>query len=610
MDIHQFFLGNVFDAYTYFGAHITERGVVFRTLAPNAAEVFLLWEGGGWEPLPMQKIHNGGIYEITVADALPGEMYKYRIVPNHDGWETLDHCDPYGFGMELRPKTASIIRSLDSYRFHDAAWMKNRGGHREKPVNIYEVHLGSWCANPDDPNGWYTYEEIAPKLVAYVKQRGYNYIEFMPLNEHPADCSWGYQGTGFFSPTSRYGTAHQLMQLVDICHRAGIGVLLDFVPVHFAVDGYALNHYDGTTLYEYPEKEDNYSEWGSCNFIHARGEVCSFLQSSANYWLSVFHFDGLRMDAVSRLIYWGGEEHRGVNPAGTTFLQRMNQGLHQLQPTAMLIAEDSSNYSGVTKPVEQGGLGFDYKWDMGWMHDTLDYFCQYPWVRHEMYHKLTFSMMYFSNEYYLLPLSHDENVHGKATILQKMFGDYDQKFPQARLLYLYMYAHPGKKLVFMGSELGQFREWTETQQQDWDLLQYPAHDAFCHFITELNQLYLHEPALSQGDYTTEGFRWADCHQAEKCIYAIERRAGDSRLLILLHTSDEGTQRYTFFVQNCTGLELVLHTDWERFHGQTEEPAQKQLMGDAVRGGMQFTVELPPFSGMLLRVQGKCEQGKH
>lgn len=600
MDIHQFFLGNSFDAHTYFGAHVTRDGVVFRTLAPNAKAVALIWEGGEWEPMPMTRIHDGGVYEITVPDALPGQMYKYRITPQNPDGETIDHCDPYGFGMELRPSNASIIRDLSSYTFHDSSWMKQRGGHRHKPVNIYEVHLGSWMTNPHDENGWYTYEEIAPKLVKYVRENGYNYIEFMPLSEHPADCSWGYQNTGFFSPTARYGTAHQLMQLVDTCHQAGIGVIIDFVPVHFAVDGYALNHYDGTTLYEYPEKEDTYSEWGSCNFIHARGEVCSFLQSNAFYWLDVFHFDGIRMDAVSRLIYWGGEEYRGTNPSSIQFLKRMNQGLHQRYPDAMLIAEDSTNYSGVTKPVEYGGLGFDYKWDMGWMNDTLNYFRQYPWERKNEYHKLTFSMMYFPNEYYLLPLSHDENVHGKATILQKMFGEYEQKFPQARALYLYMYAHPGKKLLFMGSELGQLREWTETQQQDFDILKFPIHDAFHHFMMELNRLYLTEPALYEGDYEADGFRWLDCHQEQRCIYAIQRHAAHGEdLVILLHFSDEGTQHYTFTLPDCTALQPLLHTDWERFHGNTVEDTNP-IVGEMTRNGCQFQIDLPPFSGILLK----------
>lgn len=602
MDIHQFFLGNAFDAYEYFGAHVTENGVVFRTLAPNAESVSLICSCNGWNPIPMERIHNGGIYEVTLPDAVPGQMYKYRITPKNPDGDVIDHCDPYGFGMELRPHTASIIRNL-SYTFHDAEWMKNRGDHYHKPVNIYEVHLGSWVTNPQNENGWYTYEEIAPKLIGYVQENGYNYIEFMPLSEHPADCSWGYQNTGFFSPTSRYGTAHQLKVLVEQCHHAGIGVIMDFVPVHFAVDGYALNHYDGSPLYEYPEKEDNYSEWGSCNFIHARGEVRSFLQSCANYWLKEFHFDGIRMDAVSRLIYWGGCEYRGTNPASIHFLQRMNQGLHQLHPDAMLIAEDSTSYAGVTCPVEYGGLGFDYKWDMGWMNDTLDYFRQYPWERIHAYHKLTFSMMYYPNERYLLPLSHDENVHGKATVMQKMFGEYEKKFPQARLLYLYMIAHPGKKLLFMGSELGQLREWTEKQQQDWDILKYPIHDAFHRYMRHLGQLYLQEPALHYGDYEPDGFRWVDCHQESHCIYAIERKAHDSRLVILLHMSDAGQRDYPFTLPDCEQLIPLLHTDWEEFHGHTKKDTEP-IQGDTVRGGTQFTVSLPPFSGIMFRVVPK------
>ena len=313
MDIHQFFLGNAFDAHTYFGAHVTEQGVVFRTLAPNAAAVDLIWEGGDWEPIPMQRIHDGGVYELTVPEAVAGQMYKYRITPQNPDGDIIDHCDPYGFGMELRPNNASIIRDLSSYTFHDKKWLAQRGSHRKKPVNIYEVHLGSWRTNPNDPNGWYTYEEIAPKLVDYVKKAGYNYIEFMPLSEHPADCSWGYQNTGFFAPTSRYGTPDQLKELIDKCHAAGIGVLLDFVPVHFALDAYALANYDGTALYEYPHSDVGVSEWGSCNFMHSRGEVCSFLQSAAHYWLEEFHFDGLRMDDISRMIYWQGAPARGVN---------------------------------------------------------------------------------------------------------------------------------------------------------------------------------------------------------------------------------------------------------------------------------------------------------
>lgn len=600
MDIHQFFLGNAFDAHTYFGAHVTEQGVVFRTLAPNAAAVDLIWEGGDWEPIPMQRIHDGGVYELTVPEAVAGQMYKYRITPQNPDGDIIDHCDPYGFGMELRPNNASIIRDLSSYTFHDKKWLAQRDNHRKKPVNIYEVHLGSWRTNPNNPNGWYTYEEIAPKLVDYVKKAGYNYIEFMPLSEHPADCSWGYQNTGFFSPTSRYGTAHQLMQLVDTCHQAGIGVILDFVPVHFAVDGYALNHYDGTTLYEYPEKEDNYSEWGSCNFIHARGEVCSFLQSCANYWLSVFHFDGLRMDAVSRLIYWGGDASRGINPASITFLKRMNQGLHQLHPDSMLIAEDSTNYEGVTCPVEYGGLGFDYKWDMGWMNDTLDYFKKTPEERRAQYHKLTFSMAYFPQEHYLLPLSHDEVVHGKAAIVQKMYGDYEQKFPQARALYLYMMAHPGKKLNFMGSELGHMREWDEARELDWMLLQYPIHDAFRHFTEELNRLYLSNDAFWQGEYDPAHFQWLDCQADGTCLYAFLRRGGTHTVAAAFNFGDTPAPSYRLHMPFACRARVLLHTEWQRFGGALPEETPA-VRSRAAREGHVLTFPVPAFSGLVLEL---------
>lgn len=600
MDFHGFYTGKIFDAYQYLGAHITDAGVVFRTFAPGAQKVSLIGECSQWREYDMNRVYDGNFWERYVDSVKPGSMYKYRIYEKSGS--CVDHCDPYGFGMELRPNSASIVRDMNSYQFHDSAWMLSRSDCKNRPLNIYELHFGSFRKPSERADDWYTYEEMADILIPYLKQNGYNYLEIMPLNEHPCDESWGYQSTGFFSPTSRYGTADQLKAFVDACHQNGIGVIMDFVPVHFAVDGYALAQFDGTALYEYPHAAVGVSEWGSLNFMHSRGEVRSFLQSAANYWLAEFHVDGLRMDAISRMIYWQGDPGRGVNLDAVKFLQYMNRGLKTLHPTAILIAEDSTSYPNVTKSVSENGLGFDYKWDMGWMNDTLDYFRQYPWVRRdeETYHKLTFSMMYFPNEYYLLPLSHDENVHGKATVMQKMFGEYEQKFPQARLLYLYMYAHPGKKLLFMGSELGQLREWTEEEQQDWDILKYPIHDAFYHFMLELNKLYLTEPALYRDDYERNGFCWVDCHQEQKGIYAMERRSGDSRILILLHMSDEATQNYTFTLPDCGGLKPLLHTDWERFHGSVKE-SKRTITGDTTRTGMQFTLELPPFSGIMLRI---------
>ena len=536
MDLQKFYDGQEFSLYEFLGAHVTPSGVVFRTYAPSAREVSVIGAFNGWRGTPMHRILNGQFFEAEIAEAKPGQMYKFQIT---SGAGTHDHADPYAFSSQLRPETASIIWDMDAYRFRDGAYMKRRRNGRagmtgtgavdansftdsgdvtvrpgqplffDKPLNIYELHLGSWKRR-DDPeelarkldeakergegidvsSGWYRYEEIADLLVPYLKENHFNAVELMPLNEYPADESWGYQATGFFSATSRYGTPDGLKKLVDRLHQADISVILDIVTVHFATNDYALARYDGTQLYEYPNDAVNVSEWGSCNFNHSRGDIASFLNSASAFWLDKYHFDGLRFDAVGNLIYWMGDERRGVNTNTVEFLKKMNSGLKRLYPDTMLIAEDSSAYPGVTKPVPEGGLGFDYKWNMGWMNDTLNFFRTDPSYRRQEYHKLTFSMAYFYNERYLLPLSHDEVVHGKATIIQKMAGDYDRKFPQARALYLYMFLHPGKKLNFMGNEFAQFREWDEKRQQDFMLLKYPVHDAFHRYFRDLGALYL------------------------------------------------------------------------------------------------------------------------
>ncbi len=429
INIQDFYIGKTFDAHTYFGAHLEKDGVWFRVYAPCAEKVSLIGDFNQWQGQWMERCEYHGVYQLFLSNAKPGMLYKYKI---YGGGRVTDHCDPYGFGMELRPGSASVIVDLKEYHFQDSNWLKQRQKSYEQPMNIYEMHLGSWKTKSETSSSWYTYDELAKPLISYLSENGYNYVEFMPLCEHPADCSWGYQTTGYFSPTSRYGTAAQLKALVDACHQARIGVIMDFVPVHFAMDDYGLALFDGTPLYEYPNDAVGQSEWGTCNFMHSRGEVCSFLQSAANYWLSEFHFDGIRMDAISRIIYWQGDPSRGVNKNAVEFVRFMNQGLHRLHPTAVLIAEDSTNFLKVTAPVEYDGLGFDYKWDLGWMNDTLNYFRTPPWERPAHYHDLSFSMDYFYNELYLLPFSHDEVVHGKATILQKMWGDYEYKFPQCR----------------------------------------------------------------------------------------------------------------------------------------------------------------------------------
>lgn len=563
MDFHGFYTGKIFDAYQYLGAHITDAGVVFRTFAPGAQKVSLIGECSQWREYDMNRVYDGNFWERYVDSVKPGSMYKYRIYEKSGS--CVDHCDPYGFGMELRPNSASIVRDMNSYQFHDSAWMLSRSDCKNRPLNIYELHFGSFRKPSERADDWYTYEEMADILIPYLKQNGYNYLEIMPLNEHPCDESWGYQSTGLFSPTSRYGTADQLKAFVDACHQNGIGVIMDFVPVHFAVDGYALAQFDGTALYEYPHAAVGVSEWGSLNFMHSRGEVRSFLQSAANYWLAEFHVDGLRMDAISRMIYWQGDPGRGVNLDAVKFLQYMNRGLKTLHPTAILIAEDSTSYPNVTKSVSENGLGFDYKWDMGWMNDTLDYCRTAPAYRGMNYHKLTFSMMYYYHDHFLLPLSHDEVVHGKATILQKMNGQYEKKFPQARILYMYMYAHPGKKLNFMGNEIGQLREWDEKRQQDWNLLDFPVHREFHRFMMDLNHIYLQHLALSEKDYDPDGFRWLDCHQEERCIYAFERIGSSERIIAVFNFSN-CEQIYQLKVRNSQTVQVLLSSNWVIYGG--------------------------------------------
>ncbi len=566
MNFSDFYTGNSFEIYRYFGAHISHEGTIFRTYAPNALKVSLVGDFSDWQEIPMNPVYDGRIYEISVSEAKEGMRYKYRIYNKNGVY--IDHCDPYGFGCELRPDTCSVIRSLD-YNFSDGEWLKKRTDCHDKPLNIYEVHLGSWKKPENDSFEWYNYAEIADNLISHVKENGYNYIEIMPLSEHPCDESWGYQITGFFAPTSRYGTAVQLMKLVDKCHMNGIGVIIDYVPVHFAVNDYALAKYDGTALFEYPSDDVGYNEWGSCNFNHAKGAVRSFLQSAANYWLDVYHFDGIRVDAVRNLIYWQGDEKRGINSRALEFLRNMNSGLKKRHPAAIIAAEDSTAYPKVTESAENGGLGFDYKWDMGWMHDTLEYFQTSPMYRTKDYHKLTFSMAYFYNERFILPFSHDEVVHGKAAIVQKMNGGYEEKFPQARALYLYMIAHPGKKLNFMGNEIGQLREWDEKRQQDWDLLEYPVHDRFNSFIKAINRLYLEYDALHR-DFEQDNFQWADCDSTEDCIYSFIRKGSNYNILAVFNFSDWEITDYLVKIGEYSNTELIIDSDWEDFGGDTSE----------------------------------------
>ena len=597
MDIKNFYNGDEFAAYEYFGAHLSDKGTVFRTYAPNASAAAVIGDFSGWEDIHMKPVGDGRMYEITVPEAKEGMRYKYRIYDSKGNF--IDHCDPYGFGMEVRPGTCSVIRSIKGFEFTDAEWLRNRSDCRDKALNIYEVHLGSWKRRSDeDENGWYSYLEIADELIDYVCEFGYNYIELMPLSEHPCDESWGYQCTGFFAPTSRYGTPKELMEFVNKCHERGIGVIVDFVPVHFAVDHYALTEYDGTKLYEYPSDDIGYNEWGSRNFNHSKGEVRSFIQSAADYWLSVYHFDGLRMDAIRNMIYWNGDERRGENKNAIKFIKSMNCGLKARHSTAIIAAEDSSSYPNVTAPVFAGGLGFDYKWDLGWMHDTLEYFQSAPMYRTRDYHKLTFSMLYFFNEKFILPLSHDEVVHGKATVAQKMNGQYAAKFPQARALYMYMIMHSGKKLNFMGSEFAQLREWDEKRQQDWDMLKYPMHDSFREYIKKLNHIYLKYNALHY-DYDPTNFEWADCNSIERCVYAVRRKAADGDILAVFNFSDWCQFDYSVNIGEEYTADLLLDSDDQIYSGRTPD-GQTRFSCEKEK----LIMEIPPFSGRMFLLTKK------
>ena len=602
MDFYNFHYGQEFEAYRKLGAHIQDGGAMFRVYAPAAAHVAVIGEFSDWQDVPMQRGYDGQIWEVFVPGAESMQMYKYRIY-KYDG-SFIDHQDPYAYLSERRPGTASVLYDMRNYEFHDAEWMKNRTAMREKPLNIYELHFGSWRKPGEDKEDWYAYDELGDILIPYLKENGYNYLELMPLNEYPADGSWGYQATGFFSATSRYGTPDQLRAFVDQCHANGIGVLLDIVTVHFAVNDFALWNYDGTALYEYPNKDVGYNEWGSCNFNHWKPEVCSFLQSASAFWLDEYHFDGLRMDAVGNLIYWQGEEARGENKGAIEFLKRMNRGLKEKFPPAILVAEDSSAYPKVTTPLDWGGLGFAYKWDMGWMNDTLNYFRTPSAERPAAHNKLTFSMAYFYNENYMLPLSHDEVVHGKATIVQKMEGLYEGKFDQARAMYLYMYAHPGKKLNFMGNEFAQFREWDEEKEQDWFMLKYPIHDAFHHFMMDLNHLYLTHPAFWAKDFDPAGFQWVEADLNQQSVYVFKRHGGGESLLFVFNFSAE-TRTYDYHEVFGENMKLLLDSNLQPYHGKDPEGEMDVTPDD--HGVAHLT--LKPFTALCYSLYDPNNQKK-
>ncbi len=549
-DLHLFGEGTHLDVYNRLGAQIRTidgvTGVNFAVWAPNASSVSIIGNFNQWDARrhPMRKLIPSGIWELFVPDIGPGDIYKYRIKQQHG--ETVDKTDPFGFAAELPPRTASIVADLNRYHWNDADWIDSRAQTNplERPIAIYEVHLGSWRRSPDRTHGWLAYKDLAHKLVKYCLEMGYTHIELLPVSEHPYTGSWGYQTVGYFAPTSRYGSPEDFMYFVDYCHQHGIGVIVDWVPAHFPRDGHGLRRFDGSALYEHSDpRQGEHPDWGTLIFNYSRNEVRSFLLANAQFWLDKYHIDGLRVDAVASMLYldysrkegewvpniYGGRENLGA----ISLLKSFNEQVHARYPGVLTIAEESTAWGGVSRPTYSGGLGFSLKWNMGWMNDTLRYMRHEPIHRKYHHDELTFSLIYAFTENFVLPLSHDEVVHGKGSLLDQMTGDLWQKFGNLRLLLSYMWTHPGKKLLFMGSDFGQWNEWNHDAELQWDLLQWGTHQGIKKLIADLNALYRREPALHEVDFESGGFEWVDCHNREDSILTYIRRAKNPEDFVLV-----------------------------------------------------------------------------
>ena len=599
----KFHQGHCLDAHKYYGAHFdyeSTPGVRFTTYAPNARNVQLIGSFNNWEkPLNLERLSDGS-WTVFVPDVAEWTLYKYKIEQADGNW--VEKSDPYAFASELRPKSANLVVNLGNFPWRDQMWINRREKYFDKPMNIYELHLGSWMKR--DAHEWMNYEEIAQQLIPYVKEMGFTHIELMPLTEYPFDGSWGYQAHGYFSLTSRYGTPKQFMTFVDECHLNDIGVILDFVPVHFVKDNFGLRYFDGTPLFEYPNPHDANSQWDTLNFDLWKEEVRSFLLSSASFWLETYHVDGLRIDAVSNIIFWHGNKNNGTNDGATAFIRRLNYYLNVRYPGVIMMAEDSSDYPKVTHPTTEMGLGFDYKWDLGWMNDTLKYYSLDPVYRQFHHHQLTFSMAYFYSENFILPLSHDEVVHGKGTIINKLWGDYKQKFAQARNLYAYMFSHPGKKLNFMGNELAHFREFDENIEQDWFLLGYHTHHSFNRFFRDLSHIYKHHSCLSHHDYKHHGFKWIDADNASQSIYSYYREDEESVVIVILNMTPVSYESYRIGVPYKGSYTEIINTEKDIYDGCNMcnfEPLVSEKH-EAHRFDNSILVRIAPFAGVYLEMK--------
>ncbi|MCX7983363.1 MAG: 1,4-alpha-glucan branching protein GlgB [Bacteroidetes bacterium] len=620
-DLYLFNLGDHHRIYEKLGSHCIDvngiSGAQFAVWAPNARSVSVIGDFNGWDARyhQMRVLGSSGVWEIFIPGISEGQLYKFKI-KTQDG-RILDKTDPYGTEMEFRPRTAARINSLSNYEWHDAEWMERRkqSDHLGEPLAIYEVHLGSWARKPEEGNRWLTYRELAYALVPYIKENGFTHIELLPIMEHPFDGSWGYQVTGYFAPTSRYGSPQDFMFFVDYCHQNNIGVILDWVPAHFPKDSHALGEFDGTHLYEHADPRlGEHQDWGTYVFNYGRHEVRNFLISNALFWLEKYHVDGLRIDAVASMLYldysrkegewipnrYGGRE----NLEAIQLLKDVNKLVHSYYPGVLTIAEESTAWPGVTHSIELGGLGFSLKWNMGWMHDMLEYFSKDPIFR--MYHHdlLTFVLLYAFTERFLLPLSHDEVVHGKASLLSKMPGDVWQKFANLRLLFGLMYAFPGKKLLFMGGEFGQWNEWNHDASLDWHLLQYPLHQGLQRWVRDLNKLYKWYAALHQVDFYYTGFEWIDFRDVAHSVISFIRKSADTReqIVIVCNFTPVPRFNYRIGVPESGQYRELINSDSE-FYGGSNMGNAGVLFADPVpHHGKPFSLSLtlPPLAVLYIK----------
>ena len=572
-------------SYEKLGAHLAEKdkekGVHFAVWAPNAGEVSVIGEFNGWRPgaNPMRPT-SAGIWEGFVPRVGQGALYKYHIV-SRDGRYRVDKADPYGFASQIRPETASRVWNIDDHSWGDGSWMSGRAAKNSlgSPISIYEAHLGSWRRVPEEGNRWLTYREMAPLLADYLNDAGFTHIELMPIMEHPFDGSWGYQVTGYFAPTSRFGTPSDFMYFVDFLHQRGIGVILDWVPAHFPKDEIGLGYFDGSHLYEHADpRQGEHPDWNTFVFNYGRNEVQNFLVSNALFWLDKYHVDGLRVDAVASMLYldYGRREGQWVpnrfggneNIEAIQFLRSLNEHVYAAFPDSMMIAEESTAWPQVSRPTYIGGLGFGFKWNMGWMHDVLEYMSQDPVFRSYHHHKITFSLLYAFSENFILPFSHDEVVYGKGSMLGKMPGDRWQKFANLRLLYGFMFGHPGKKLLFMGDEFGQPSEWNHDSSLEWHLLRDPAHAGLLRWVRDLNTLYRGQPSLYERESESAGFEWVDCTDFHRSVISFLRRASDPNdmLLVACNFTPVPRQNYRVGVPSGGAWKEILNSDAPLYGG--------------------------------------------